>query len=542
MADSFLYDHGEYRVAIGYDDPAGMLAAYPAMAGMIDAALGYLAQFVRFAGTIDVVVEVGDTATGRISGGPDDLVVLDRTFDGRQVVQAALLSESLNGTDAHPGQADLRIRIPADPMALAMLWFDPDIASGVNRNPPDHKIDLFSVLVHEVLHGLGVIGYRNVATGALTGDFATVYDSMVRVDGDEAWFGGAAVRALLGGEAALMLGGSQGVYHLGGGDDAHDSPQPWLEADNLNGYHFARGERYQIGRLDLAILADLGWQLKDTALTALTNPWDDRAGGVTSIGWDRDERLTGSAMADRIEGRGGSDTITGFGGDDSIDGGTGFDIALFSGVIASYSVTQTGDSVRVTDLRGGDGSDVLTGVELLRFADGDFATSQPAAVGGADAGWKLFLRDGQPTSVGGTGTVFGDRTAQHLIVRDEAGTITLDPSFNRGGDLIELHGRAGAWQVSTEGSLVELSDGDTNVLVPLGASATTVMFDDGARELRFDSTGAHAMIASQVIGDTPQAIGALLATIRAPLAPMAPMAPSPAALVEHLVTSAGAIA
>jgi len=551
VADSFLYDHGEFRVAIGYDDPSGLLADYPAMPGLVDAALTYLAQFVRFAGTVDIVIEVGGTATGRISGGPDDLVALDQTFDGRQLVQTALLAESLTGTDLHPDRTDLRIRIPADPMTLATLWFDPDIASGFNRNPPDHKVDLFSVLVHEVLHGMGVIGYRNVATGALTGDFATVYDSMVRIEGDSAWFGGAAVRELLGGEAALMLGGSQGIYHLGGGEDAHDSAQPWLEADSLNGYHFARGERYQIGRLDLAILADLGWQLKDTALTALTNPWDDRASGVTSIGWDRDETLAGTALADHIEGRGGSDTISGLAGDDVIDGGLGFDIVVFSGRLENYSVARSGNSLRVADRRGDDGVDTLTNVELLRFADGDYATGQSDGQTGATTGWTLFLRDGTPTSIGGSGTVIGNRAAQHLIVRDEAGTITLDPSFNRGGDLVELHGKAGDWKASTEGSLVRLSDGDTSVLMPLGVSATTVQFDDGARALRFDAIGQHAMLDSQVIGDTAQVIGSSLALDRAPLAPLAPMSPmaamppmasSPALVIDHVLTSAGMIA
>lgn len=63
-------------------------------------------------------------------------------------------------------------------------------------------------------------------------------------------------------------------------------------------------------------------------------------------------------------------------GDNTIDGGGGENLAVFTGDRADYTVTQSGDTVTVADSRDGlerDGTNTLTGVSVLRFADGDHA-------------------------------------------------------------------------------------------------------------------------------------------------------------------------
>jgi hypothetical protein len=83
------------------------------------------------------------------------------------------------------------------------------------------------------------------------------------------------------------------------------------------------------------------------------------------------EVLVGTTGDETIFGYGLDDVITGGAGDDAIIGGGGFDTAVFSGVLAGYSLVQTGMQVVVTDIDptdGDDGTDTVL-VEALQFAD-----------------------------------------------------------------------------------------------------------------------------------------------------------------------------
>ena len=85
-----------------------------------------------------------------------------------------------------------------------------------------------------------------------------------------------------------------------------------------------------------------------------------------------DAALTGSLDLS-ITGNAGRNILTGNAGNNLIDGGTGADTAVFTGNQADYSVVHNGDgSVTVTDMRATpqDGSDTLSNVEYLQFADG----------------------------------------------------------------------------------------------------------------------------------------------------------------------------
>jgi Ca2+-binding RTX toxin-like protein len=192
---------------------------------------------------------------------------------------------------------------------------------------------------------------------------------------------------------------------------------PWIEASTLNGWYLAFGERYLLGRLELAILQDLGWTLKDTAITDITNTWEIRSSGAYKVGWGRDEDLSGTALVDRIEGRAGNDTLFGLdgndyldggagndhlyggGGDDNlvggagsdyleggggmdlIDGGEGIDFAAFSGLRSSYAVTKQRDDVLVSLAAGLEGPDQLKSVERLLFSDFGLAFDLDGAAG-----------------------------------------------------------------------------------------------------------------------------------------------------------------
>lgn len=95
-----------------------------------------------------------------------------------------------------------------------------------------------------------------------------------------------------------------------------------------------------------------------------------------------DDSFTGSAFADGLVGYAGNDSFNAGAGDDRIHGGAGNDTingqdgkdtAVYSGARANYTVTRTANGFTVADKTGAEGTDIVTGVERLVFADGGVA-------------------------------------------------------------------------------------------------------------------------------------------------------------------------
>lgn len=84
------------------------------------------------------------------------------------------------------------------------------------------------------------------------------------------------------------------------------------------------------------------------------------------------EAAIGGLGNDTINGNSGDNVITGNGGNDTIDGGLGVDTVVYSGQRSAYTVTWNG---RVGTVTGPDGTDTLTNVEFLRFADQTIAAA-----------------------------------------------------------------------------------------------------------------------------------------------------------------------
>ncbi|MDP3137277.1 MAG: M10 family metallopeptidase C-terminal domain-containing protein [Burkholderiaceae bacterium] len=86
------------------------------------------------------------------------------------------------------------------------------------------------------------------------------------------------------------------------------------------------------------------------------------------------DTITGNSAANRLWGGGGGDTLSGGAGNDVLDGGAGVDTAVYSGLRASYNLGLTSSGYTVGDkVAGRDGSDSLSNIERLRFADGSLA-------------------------------------------------------------------------------------------------------------------------------------------------------------------------
>ncbi|MBR1174246.1 M10 family metallopeptidase C-terminal domain-containing protein [Bradyrhizobium sp. KB893862 SZCCT0404] len=98
-----------------------------------------------------------------------------------------------------------------------------------------------------------------------------------------------------------------------------------------------------------------------------------------AIGGSGNDTILGNAIANTLNGGSGNDTITGGGGNDSIIGGAGTDTAVYSGNQANYAILYNVNTQAFTivDQRSSspDGTDAVTGVEYLQFADGTIASS-----------------------------------------------------------------------------------------------------------------------------------------------------------------------
>jgi len=83
------------------------------------------------------------------------------------------------------------------------------------------------------------------------------------------------------------------------------------------------------------------------------------------------DTITGNSSNNVINGGAGDDLIEGNGGNDTIDGGAGTkDVAVFNDAYANYTITENSGTYTVVHNSGGaDGTDTITNVEFLEFAD-----------------------------------------------------------------------------------------------------------------------------------------------------------------------------
>lgn len=120
--------------------------------------------------------------------------------------------------------------------------------------------------------------------------------------------------------------------------------------------------------------------------------------------------------------------------------------------------------------------------------------------------FKLFAADGYSGEIGGGGEVLGTSGFQEIEVLDQAGNITFDGTFNKGGDIIRLPGVASSFTVALQGSSVVLKDVDNAITIPVGSAGTRIVFDDGVRTLVY--ADGQVKFGSQTVTSTATALTA----------------------------------
>ncbi|MFC7399269.1 family 16 glycosylhydrolase [Chelatococcus sp. GCM10030263] len=83
------------------------------------------------------------------------------------------------------------------------------------------------------------------------------------------------------------------------------------------------------------------------------------------------EHVAGTAAHEYLSGGAGDDSLAGAGGDDVIDGDAGLNTALYTGVARNFAMSiRAGEhAVSVGDRFGGEGTDTVSNVQSLQFAD-----------------------------------------------------------------------------------------------------------------------------------------------------------------------------
>jgi hypothetical protein len=121
------------------------------------------------------------------------------------------------------------------------------------------------------------------------------------------------------------------------------------------------------------IIDDTNPETSETFGLVLSNPVNASLGFSTGSVSIIDNELVGNNGAETITGGASRDTLIGNGGNDTLNGGAGTDTAVYSGNRSSYTISRTATGYTVTSQSGTDGTDTLTGVERLKFADSTLA-------------------------------------------------------------------------------------------------------------------------------------------------------------------------
>lgn len=118
----------------------------------------------------------------------------------------------------------------------------------------------------------------------------------------------------------------------------------------------------------------------------VTGDGTDALNGISKLQFS-DTTVQLSAYTALVAGTAGNDVFTGASGNQLIAGGAGVDTLALNGSIANYKLAASGSAVTLTDLSGNGGTDLLSGVERLTFADGALALD---AVGAAGSIYRLY--------------------------------------------------------------------------------------------------------------------------------------------------------
>ncbi|WP_156841429.1 M10 family metallopeptidase [Novosphingobium aquimarinum] len=272
------------------------------------------------------------------------------------------------------------------------------------------------------------------------------------------------------------------------------------------------GNRYviEVAEFSGEVRPDARYELSVSMQATVTSSESTLIGSFLEGGYG-DDVLEGGTGNDVLAGGQGDDRLRGGGGDDTIYGAGGEDTAVFAGPISNYTIAAAPGVLTIT----GEGIDRVSGVEFFDFGGTIYRINEAGTITPlmtepepptlAD-GFRLLTTNGFVGEIAGQVRVFGTNGFQDLTISGSGSQIQLDPSFNRGGDIIRLPGDAKEYTVSLDGSNARFVGLAGSVWIPLGPDGNEIVFADGARRLYYDLDTQSAAIGSQHFLNVPEQI------------------------------------
>ena len=271
---------------------------------------------------------------------------------GGGLIQADTILELASGIDRNGSASDIDIDINADTINANEYFF------GLLSNPnvPNNQFDLFSVLLHEIGHGLGFLSFFDQAETA-------VYDTFV----SGLQFTGPAAVAAFGGTVPLDS------------DPSHVS-------QSLSGYVLtpssSAGTRKFLRETEVRILQDIGLPVlqptsgndnlfgfadgEDAALLGGNDQYDAIGGNDSIQGGAGNDTILGGLGNDSIAGNSDDDQLFGQNGNDTLDGAQGLD--LLDGGAGNDSISGGVDNDTLIGAAGADTLDGQSGTDTASYA------------------------------------------------------------------------------------------------------------------------------------------------------------------------------
>jgi hypothetical protein len=245
-----------WNVAVTYDDPNNFLVDKTVFTASLQSVVTYLNKFINGSTTLNVLVKVSETSTGRFAGGATP--VQDHVENGLVWVTNAAAKEMAAGANQNGNAADLTIWVDPTTGYFKSLFFD-TVPYDAERTVPATQTDGMTVLLHEVMHALGITSYRDASGGyGYGGIYRTIWDGYTTQSGgklllDMPGFAAHGIDPV----QVTSTSATQNNSHLG---DAINLQNGYLD-DLMNGLYFYPGHRYEISELDVLILQGLGYSV-----------------------------------------------------------------------------------------------------------------------------------------------------------------------------------------------------------------------------------------------------------------------------------------
>lgn len=368
------------------------------------AAANYWGRYIdASAASIDIQIDFSDLGgTTLAQAGTDFFFAF--SSGGFDFFEPATVVELTSGTDLNGALPDIPIEIDLNTILSGDFILGP-LVDGVSLGGASSKFDLWTVLVHEIGHGLGLLSFLDEG-----GTDRSTFDQFVTQTAGSFFFNGPDPNF-----GPIPL--DPGFSHIANSVDSVLNPS------------LGPGVAVYLSALDVSIFGDIGAPLKrptagnddlssfstnsdflsaNPALHALQG--DDTVIGMPGndflFGDDGGDSLSGGVGNDQLDGGEGDDTLLGDSGADTLAGGNGIDLA-------DYSLSTSAVNVNIA-VSGGPGAgfsagDVLISIEQATgsmFNDTLQGSSGAETLFGAAGVDSLVGGDGNDSLNGGTG---GDR-------------------------------------------------------------------------------------------------------------------------------------